>query len=227
MPWLPALAGAAVDLVLAQPCAGCGLFAEPAAVLCATCAADLAPSPHPVDPLDPPAGLPPAWAAARYEGTVARLILAHKERGQLSLARPLGRLMAAAVVHTLDDPGDPVVLVPVPSRPAVTRKRGHDPVARMARVAARTLDATVAGVLRQRRRVVDQSGLSRDERVANLAGALCATRPPGAAAVVVVDDVCSSGATLAAAAEALTAVTSQRVRAAVVASPPLRVRVGR
>jgi predicted amidophosphoribosyltransferase len=154
---------------------------------------------------------------------VRRLIVVHKEHGRLAAAVPLGRLLAAAV--EAGDTGDgPLLLVPVPSRPGVVRARGHDPVARMARAATRWLPpATVAAALQHTRRVADQSGLGREQRWSNLAGALQVRDAgrPAAAQVVVVDDVCSSGATVAAAAAAL-AVWGLPVRAAVVAAPPRR-----
>jgi len=158
------------------------------------------------------------------------MLVAHKEHARLSLARPLGLLLAAAVVSGLDDPRSAVVMVPIPSLRGATRRRGHDPVSRMARHAATCLGdgARVDAVLRHRRRVDDQSGLSAMQRQSNLSGALQSTRPladdPGIL-VVLVDDICSSGATLAAAATALRdrGVASTRLLGAVVASPPLRI----
>ncbi|MBO8195355.1 ComF family protein [Streptomyces oryzae] len=106
----------------------------------------------------------------------------------------------------------PVTLVPVPSTRRAVAGRGHDPVRRMAQEAARTLRregmaARVLPVLRQRRRVVDQSGLTAAQRTANLAGAL--EMVPGgerlldAGRVVLVDDVMTTGVSLAEAARAL------------------------
>lgn len=220
------LATAAWDLVLAASCASCSRAAGGRG-LCADCWARLTPQPGRVHPRHPPDGFPPTVAAMPYEGTVRRLILAHKEQARLGLSRPLGLLLAVAVVASLPDPVEPVLLVPVPSLRRSTRLRGHDPVLRMARHAAACLGAPadVAPVLRHRRRVRDQSGLSADGRRANLVDALEArTLPSADRVVVVVDDVCSSGATLAAAAAALRNRTDDGldVHAAVVASPPLR-----
>ncbi len=70
------------------------------------------------------------------------MVLAHKERGVLALATPLGRLLAVAVVAALADAATgPVVLVPVPSRPASVRSRGHDPTWTMTVRAAAWLGA--------------------------------------------------------------------------------------
>lgn len=229
VPLSAALAAAARDLVLAESCAGCSAPRGQGS-LCSRCRRGLLPDPRPVRPLIEPAGFPRTVAAAPYTGVVRRLLVAHKEQARLSLARPLGLLLAAAVAAGLADPHSQVVLVPVPSQRGTTRRRGHDPVQRMARHAARCLGAgaSVDPVLRHRRRVDDQSGLTAQQRLANLTDALEATRPIGVATgavVVLVDDICSSGSTLAAAAAALGeyGVVPAQLVGAVVASPPLRV----
>ncbi len=216
--------GAARDLLLGQTCAGCAVPGS--ALLCLRCRRLVVPAPFSVRPVTSPPGFPPTSAACRYDGPVRRLLVAHKEQGRLGAVAPLGALLAVAVTAAV--PGTvPVLLVPVPSRPAVVRARGHDPVARMARVAARQLAPTrpvrVASLLRHGRAVLDQSGLDHEQRRVNLQGALVLrARPPAAPAgcvVVVVDDICSSGATVTAAAGALIDWAGP-VRAAVVAAPP-------
>ncbi len=159
-------------------------------------------------------------------------LLAHKERGALALARPLGQALAGAVRAGLraagsatgraapgaEPPGGrgprdgPVLLVPVPSARRAVRARGHDPARRIAYAAAGELrrsgvPARVLPALRQRRAVADQSGLGSRQRMANLAGAL--TAAPGCGRllaggrVVLVDDLMTTGASLAEAARAV------------------------
>jgi predicted amidophosphoribosyltransferase len=201
------------DLLLPTRCAGCG---EGRAQLCARCRAALAgAAPGAADPRPRPAGLPPVHAAVPYAGPVRGLLIAHKERGALGLAGPLGGALAAAVRTAVGTPppgAGPVLLVPVPSARAAVRARGHDPTLRLARAAARALrrgglPARALPVLRQVRRVRDQAGLGAAERRRNLHGALGLA--PGRAGrlagrpVVLVDDLLTTGASLADAARAL------------------------
>ena len=187
------------DLVLPAECGGCG---RPRTVLCPECRAALTGAvPSRVRPEPEPPGLPVVHAAAPYEDEVRAVLLAHKERGALMLAGPLGAALAGAVRAGLATGGGsgagaaglvaggpggpvgvggsrtPVSLVPVPSAPWAVRARGHDPARRIALAAAGELRRTgtparVVAVLRQRRAVADQSGLNSRQRLDNLAGAL-------------------------------------------------------
>ncbi len=204
-----------LDLVLPRDCAGC---AAPGRTLCDRCAAALTGPPVVARPEPAPAGLPRVVAAGAYDGVVRSLLLAHKERGRLALAGPLGAALAGAVaVH-----GPCAVLVPVPSSPASVRARGHDHARRLAAAAGRRLGVPAAGVLVQARPVHDQAGLDAGERRANLQGALRSRRRLDGVDVVVVDDVVTTGATLAEAARALSAAGARIRGASVVAATPRR-----
>ncbi|MEV0966547.1 ComF family protein [Streptomyces sp. NPDC049910] len=229
-------------LVLPAVCAGCGHSRTP---LCEDCAEELAGPPARARPCPEPADLPVVYSAARYEGAVRSVLLAHKERGALALARPLGAALAgAAVAASLHGGGarEPLLLVPVPSARRSVRARGHDPVRRIAVAAALALRragtyARAVPALRHSRRVADQSGLTARERLDNMAGALEAVpwggRSLDACRTVLVDDVMTTGASLAEAARALRAVFPghvfefTRMCAAVVAAPPLPWETGR
>lgn len=202
-----------LDLVLPRDCAGCSV---PGRTLCPRCAAVL--SGPPLGHLPTLPGIPALAAAAAYDGVVRSLLLAHKERGRLALAGPLGRALAG--VAALHGPG--AVLVPVPSSRASVRARGHDHARRLAAVAGRRLGVRTAPVLVQSRHVADQAGLDATARSANLSGALVARRRLDGLPVVVVDDVVTTGATLAEAARALTAAGASVRGAAVVAATVLR-----
>ncbi|MFF8604309.1 ComF family protein [Streptomyces sp. NPDC015346] len=211
--WWREIAG----LVLPVACGGCG---SPRTELCPSCRAELVgPGPRRVRPRPEPAGLPAVHAAAPYADAVRSVLLAHKERGALSLAGPLGSALAGAVeaaAGSLDDRGGgPLLLVPVPSSRRSVRARGHDPTRRVALAAAGRLRrrgwaARVVPVLRQRRTVADQAELDARGRLANLAGALEVVAGGGrlveSGRVVLVDDLMTTGASLAEAARALRAV---------------------
>ncbi|MFI1569021.1 ComF family protein [Streptomyces sp. NPDC020490] len=215
------------DLVLPAECGGCGM---PRTALCPECRAALDGAvPSRVRPVPEPPGLPVVHAAARYADEVRAVLLAHKERGALALAAPLGTALAQAVRAGLREArrsgrgtarrDGPVLLVPVPSARAAVRARGHDPARRIALAGAGELRRTgtparVLAVLRQRRAVADQSGLDARQRLDNLADAL-AVAPGGArllrgAQVVLVDDLMTTGASLAEAARAVRAARSER-----------------
>ena len=248
-----ALAGAAgavgravADLVGGVDCAGCAGVPERRG-LCRDCSAALSAAAGGSGVRQVPGWSdPPAVAAAAYAGAVAPAVVAHKEYGRRALARPLGGLLAAAVdlavgLATADlgwpdtgplpaPPGAvPVLLVPVPTSRRARHRRRDDPLRRIARCAAARLreqgvPARVVAGLRVRGTPADQAGLSRAERVANLAGrfavrhgARAALGAPGAGAaaqstggagaplVVVVDDVLTTGATVREAVRALAA----------------------
>ena len=203
-----------LDLVLPRHCAGCGV---PGRTLCAPCAEQLGRPAFEHRPTPAPDGLPPLTTVAAYDGAVRSVLLAHKERGHLAMARPLGRALAEAV--RLHGPG--AVLVPVPSAAAAVRARGHDHARRVAAVAGRRLGQRTAAVLVQCRAVADQAGLDAGARARNLQGALAVRRRLDGLDVVVVDDLVTTGATVVEAARALTA-AGARVRGAAAVAVTLR-----
>lgn len=204
-----------LDLALGSTCLGCD---RPGRQLCPACRALLPTVGRPARPEPAPPGLLPVRVAAAYDGTARALVLAHKERGALGLARPLGELLAVAAQWWAGE--HRLVLVPVPSRPGVVRRRGHDPMLRVTRVAAAVLrecpgvhvpGVQVARLLRGRGAVADQAGLDAQARAANLhrsmtvaPGAVRAlARHARAVRIVVCDDVLTTGATVREAQRAL------------------------
>lgn len=184
-----------LDLMLPVECGGCG---APSTRWCPTCDAELrvrATAPRVVTPrLDP--GVP-VLSLGRYAAARRLAIVAMKERGRADLSAPLGaalgigldRLLTWGLVDT------PLTVVPAPTRRLAARRRGGDPVTRMATRATVDLpDVTVVRALRLTGFARDSVGLSSADRQRNLAGRVRVARPVGGA-VIVVDDIVTTGAT--------------------------------
>ncbi|WP_370682972.1 ComF family protein, partial [Streptomyces hygroscopicus] len=91
------------ELVLPADCAGCG---RPGGALCDRCRGALDGSgARRVEPSPAPPGLPVVHAAVDYADEARAVLLAHKERGALRLARPLGEALAGAVRAACSGPG--------------------------------------------------------------------------------------------------------------------------
>ncbi|MBK5216506.1 MAG: ComF family protein, partial [Propionibacteriales bacterium] len=119
----------------------------------------------------------------------------------------------------------PLLVVPVPSSPGAKRRRGYDAIDQLARSSAKLLrkdgvDCRARQVLRHRRPVADQSGLSAVDRWRNLHGALEARerRVLSGRSVLVVDDILTTGATASDAVRALTMVGYRPLGIAVIAA---------
>lgn len=187
-----------LDLVLPLECGGCG---APTTRWCPACAQELAvkpDKPHLITPrVDP--GVP-VLSLGRYAGPRREAIVAVKERGRADLIAPLAvalqagleRLMTWGVVDT------PLTIVPAPTRRSAARRRGGDPVTRMARAATAALvGVDVIQALRLRALVRDSVGLSISDRRRNIAGRVKISKHIEALAndVLVVDDIVTTGAT--------------------------------
>lgn len=222
----------ALAMIFPHRCAGCGAVTETEG-LCAPCWADVpfiaglscdrCGAPLPGDAAEAPAlcdqclDAPPPWArgraAARYDGTARKLVLALKHGDRTELAPLLGAWLRQAGDELLD--GD-TILVPVPLHWTRRLRRGFNQAALLAREVARRSGASVAweGLVRVRR-TPPQGRRSREERAGNVAGAFRADPrwAPVLAGrrVVLVDDVLASGSTMAAAARALSSVGPEEI----------------
>jgi predicted amidophosphoribosyltransferase len=156
-------------------------------------------------------------AGSRYAGSVRRAVVAHKERGQLSLVRPLARLLATAMGAP-----DGAVIVPVPSQRAAVRRRGHDHARRLARRAAALCGGVSVAALGWSRSVEDQAGLTVQGRQRNVTGAMVARPSYQHRPVWVVDDIMTTGATLDESVRAMAAAGWVVAGVAVVASVDTR-----
>lgn len=139
-------------------------------------------------------------------------IHAFKYSGLSVLAEPLAEMLCATWRIA------PVVcelIVPVPLHPARVRERGYNQSALLARALGRHLGIpTAEDFVRRVRATKPQVGLSRPERLQNMAGAFAAQHClVGSPHILLVDDVCTTGATLEACAEVLRQAGAGGVRA--------------
>ena len=184
-----------LDLILPLECGGCG---APGTRWCDTCAGFLdvkTDEPHVVSPrVDP--GVP-VFSLGRYVGPRRQTIVAVKERGRRDLVGPLARALGLGI-HRLIGWGildTPLTVVPAPTRRLAARRRGGDPVSRIAQAAtAANPDFTVVGALRTRGFAQDSVGLGVADRERNIAGRVRLTARPGGE-VLLVDDIVTTGAT--------------------------------
>ena len=155
--------------------------------------------PHVVNPrVDPRV---PVFALGRYAGARRQAILAMKEHGRGDLVAPLSRALAIGV-HRLLVWGmveTPLTIVPAPTRRSAARRRGGDPVTRMARMAVTAIagvpDITVVQALRMKALTRDSVGLGIAAREHNIAGRVLLRGARPRTEVVLVDDIVTTGAT--------------------------------
>lgn len=187
---------AVLDLILPLECGGC---AAPSTRWCRTCAHELTVAdgePRVVNPrIDPQV---PVFALGRYVGARRQAILAIKEHGRGDLVIPLARALAVGV-HRLLSWGMvdiPLTIVPAPTRRSAARRRGGDPVARIATAAVSGHPGiAVVAALRMRALARDSVGLGTSDRERNIAGRVLLRGQPPRHEVVIVDDIVTTGAT--------------------------------
>jgi len=199
-----AAADAALDLLLAPRCAGCG---APGSWLCLACR-----------DLCEPVRQGRVTAAGTYGGALREAIHRFKYEGERALAKELGALVASCVARDLATGVALDAVVPAVLHPDRARSRGYDQAWLLAAVVAEQTALPLRLPLRRIRAASPQVALDRAARAENLRGAYVAEA--GAlrgARVALVDDVATTGATLAAAAGALRAAGARAVRSYVIA----------
>lgn len=152
-------------------------------------------------------------AAFLYRDKGRDLVLQLKHADRLDLVRPMAGWLARAA-RPLLEPG--MILAPIPLHWTRLLRRRYNQSALLSRALARMTGLDHCPDLLVRRRKTDsQDGKGRDQRFANLAGALAAHprrrhRMEGRH-VLLLDDVMTSGATFAAAADACLAAGADQV----------------
>lgn len=142
-----------------------------------------------------------ARSAYIHDGAVQEAVHRFKYAGEVSLARPLGKLLTRFPVPLL-----PHKVVPVPLHPKRLRERGFNQSLLLAREICGGLGLFLSKAGLERTRDTEkQTGLGADERKKNVAGAF-RVRQPGSfkgMRVLLVDDVYTTGATIRECARAL------------------------
>lgn len=192
-------------ILLPVECAGCGAADRG---ICTACRSALAVPEHvarhvlgsPDAPGGHPRGLP-LWFAVGYDGVPKQVLHELKENGRIDGAKPLGRLLGAAVAHAVASlepcmpAGARLDALVVPSSRAAVRVRGYNPVESLLRWAGP--QPRRATGLRYRRAPRDQASLGAEERWANLSGSVEAhPRRLAGRHLLLIDDVVTTGATL-------------------------------
>ena len=144
----------------------------------------------------------PVFALGRYAGARRQAILAMKERGRGDLVAPLAGALAVGV-HRLLVWGmfeTPLTIVPAPTRRSAARRRGGDPVTRIAELSAAALggrhpEINVVRALRMRALARDSVGLTTSARERNVTGRVLLRGNVPRTEVVIVDDIVTTGAT--------------------------------
>ncbi len=142
-------------------------------------------------------------SALLYTPTASKIILAAKENS----IKGADQLLISAITHVLLKANLNAVffqLVPVPSSKKSQRRRGRSFIVDLTAQISATTGIPINDCLQLSRRVSDQSGLTRSERVSNMSGAFTLKSDAIVRGeLIVIDDVVTTGATLREAARAL------------------------
>ena len=142
-------------------------------------------------------------SAMLYTPTASKIILAAKENG----LQGADDLLITAIIHVLNnarlDRGY-FTLVPIPSSKHSQRRRGRRFIVDLTKTISQTTGIGISDCLQVSRRVLDQSGLTKAQRISNMHGVF--SLKSGVILrgdAILIDDVVTTGATLREAARAL------------------------
>ena len=153
-----------------------------------------------------------------YKENVREAILRLKFHKALFLAEPLGRSLASRVQQAHPEGLDLLTWVPVSVKRK--RQRGYDQSEQLARAVGRELGLPVRPLLKKIRNNPAQSGMSGEERRANVQGVYRAIEGQNTAGlrILLIDDVFTTGATAEECARVLLSAGAKEVHCAVVAA---------
>jgi ComF family protein len=154
-----------------------------------------------------------ARSALLFTHSLREIIHHLKYADRVSLAKPLGSLLKDCLER---EPFKGGIVIPVPLYRRRERERGFN----QAELIASGLDRPMnSHLLRRRKNTPSQTGLSRNERKRNLAGAF-EVRGGVTGSVIVVDDVYTTGSTMNEIARTLKRAGAERVEVLTVARVP-------
>ena len=195
-----------IDLLFPPRCAFCGRVGVHG--ICKRCDQSL---PWLTNSLRVGAGFGSCAAPLPYEGAVREALLRFKFRGGQDAAEGLGLLTARCAAEHFAGDFELVTWVPVSEQRK--KQRGYDQAYLIAREAARLWDAEPLPLLKKIRDNPAQSGLSAEQRKANVLGVYEARNRERFAGkrVLIIDDIITTGATLSECARVLRDAGAERV----------------
>ena len=142
-------------------------------------------------------------SALLYTPTASKIIMAAKENS----LKGADQLLTSAIIHVLQKAklnSHYYQLVPIPSSKTSQRRRGRSFIVDLCKEISSQTGFSMNDCLDLSRRVSDQSGLSRIERLSNMKGAFVLKSDAIVRGdLILIDDVVTTGATLREAARAL------------------------
>lgn len=141
-------------------------------------------------------------SAGLLDGALMDAIHAFKYNGKTQLARPLGRILLAALVRYFSKE-DIDIIIPVPLHPSRLRRRGFNQALLMLREWDDSPAINEAGIVIEKNILVrrinteSQTGLGREKRQTNVRRAFTVTRTDKISGkrILLIDDVFTTGAT--------------------------------
>ena len=139
-----------------------------------------------------------AISLLEYRWPVDQMVIELKFEKNRAHARVLGSLMAQLLPHHYNDQPLPKLITCVPMHPDRLRERGFNQAHLIARQVSRILGIPYAPqIARRTRHSKAQSGLTAQQRAANIAGCFdCDLPSQGASSIAIIDDVFTTGSTV-------------------------------
>jgi len=159
---------------------------------------------------------PPAFsvthAALQYAWPLDRLIWSYKYRGDVALAKPLGRWLAQSIRDAHIDIQPPDCMLPMPLHHQRQRERGFNQSLQLAKCLREQLHIPLAADLAARNKLTPpQASLPWAERRKCLRGAFSVSGEVANRHIAIIDDVMTTGASLDELAKTLLTAGARRV----------------